>query len=98
MKYFKSLLISAALLASPTMVVAAEKTVTLDVDNMTCISCPYQVKSALGMVDGVIDASASLETNQAIVTYDDTVTNIAAVTEATTDVGFPSTEAKSAIN
>lgn len=87
-----------ALLASPTFVIAAEKTVTLDVDNMTCVSCPYQVRTALSWVDGVIGASASLDTNQAIVTYDDTVTSIAALTDATAEVGFPSREAKVAVN
>jgi mercuric ion binding protein len=98
MNSLKSLLISAALLASSTFVMAGEKTVILDVNNMTCMSCPYQVKSALNSVDGVIEASASLEANQAIVMYDDAVTNIAALIEATTNVGFPSAQATSAVN
>jgi mercuric ion binding protein len=58
---------------------------------MSCVTCPYQVKSALKRVEGVITASASLETKEAEVTFDDIVTNIVALTEATANVGFPST-------
>ena len=70
---------------------AEQQTVKLKVNGMTCFSCPYQVESALKRVDGVITASASLETREAEVTFDDTITNISALTQATTNAGFPST-------
>ena len=70
---------------------AEQQTVKLKVNGMTCFSCPYQVESALKRVDGVITASASLDTREAEVTFDNTVTNIAALTQATTNAGFPST-------
>ena len=70
---------------------AEQQTVKLKVNGMTCFSCPYQVESALKRVDGVITASASLDTREAEVTFDSAVTNIAALTEATTNAGFPST-------
>lgn len=87
----KKLLTLVVLMAMPITLMAAEQTVILKVDGMTCQSCPYQVKSALKRVDGVITASASLGTREAEVTFDDAVTNIAALTQATANAGFPST-------
>ncbi len=85
------LLTLGALISMPMTLIAAEQTVILKVDGMTCQSCPYQVKSALKRVEGVINASASLETREAEVTFDDAVTNIATLTKATMNAGFPST-------
>jgi len=90
MNKMKMLLTLGALITMPMTLMAAEQTVILKVDGMTCQSCPYQVKSALKRVEGVIAASASLETREAEVTFDDAVTNIATLTEATTNAGFPS--------
>lgn len=90
MKRTKILLILCALIAMPMTLLAAEQKVILKVDGMTCQSCPYQVKSALKQVEGVITATASLETREAEVTFDDAITNIAALTQATTNAGFPS--------
>ena len=87
----KIILVLGALIAMPMASLAAEQTIKLKVEGMTCPSCPYQVKSALKRVEGVISASASLETREAEVTFDDAVTNIAALTQATTNTGFPST-------
>jgi len=91
MNKMKTLIALAALIAMPMSASAEQQTVKLKVDGMSCQSCPYQVKSALKRVEGVITASASLETKEAEVTFDDAVTNIAALTEATTNAGFPST-------
>lgn len=90
MKKMKILFTLGALIVMPMTLLAAEQTVILKVDGMTCQSCPYQVKSALKRVEGVITASASLQTREAEVTFDDAVTNIAALTQATTNAGFPS--------
>ncbi len=94
MKTIKLILVGTFLLALSSIANAAEKTVTLDVDNMTCMSCPYQVKSSLKKVDGVTSVSASLDTQQAVVTFDDAVTTIAILTEATTNAGYPSRQAQ----
>ena len=90
MNILKILFTLGVLIAMPTTSLAAEQTVILKVDGMTCQSCPYQVKGALKRVEGVITASASLETREAEVTFDDAITNIAALTQATTNAGFPS--------
>jgi mercuric ion binding protein len=77
-----------ALVASP--VSAAEKTVTLRVDNMRCVTCPPVVKKSLGRIDGVSRVEVSLEAKTAMVTYDDAKADVAALIDATTDAGYPS--------
>ena len=69
---------------------AGEQTQSLAVEGMTCVSCPYIVREALKEVDGVTDVKVSLADKLAVVTFDDTKTTISELTEATTDVGFPS--------
>jgi len=70
---------------------AETKTVTLDVQNMTCNFCPITVRKALEKVDGVVSAQADLESHSATVTFDPDKTNVDALTRATTDAGYPST-------
>lgn len=71
---------------------AAEvKTVTLDVQNMTCKFCPITVRKSLEKVDGVTSAKADLDSKTATVTFDPDKTSIDALTKATTDAGYPST-------
>ena len=70
---------------------AATKTVTLDVQNMTCKFCPITIRKSLEKVPGVTEASASLETKTATVTFDPEKTNVEALIKATTNAGYPST-------
>ena len=77
------------LLATATFV-AAEKTVTLSVDNMTCASCPFIVKKTLTQVSGVSDVKESLEDMSAVVTFDDTLADVGKLIEAKTYMGHPS--------
>lgn len=90
MKTTKRLLIASALLIATNIVSAEEKIATLKVEGMTCASCPYQVEKALSKVDGVTAATVAAKTREASVTYDDTKTNVLALTEATDNAGFPS--------
>lgn len=73
---------------------AAERTVTLDVP-MSCPTCPYIVKRSLQQTAGVLDVSVSYDAQTATVRYDDEKATIAALTQATADVGFPSKVASS---
>lgn len=73
-----------------TAALAAERTVTLAVQNMYCASCPYTVRSSLRAVPGVKAVSVSFENKTAVVTFDDTKTNVKALTAATTNAGYPS--------
>lgn len=91
---FISMIIGFAVFSAPlsSVVHAAEvKTVTLDVQNMTCNFCPITVRKALKKIDGVVSAKADLESKTATVTYDPDKTNIEALTKATADAGYPST-------
>jgi len=69
---------------------AVEKTVTLAVENMYCASCPYIVKKSLSSVQGVTDVKVSFERKTAKVTFDDSQTDVDALTNATFDSGYPS--------
>jgi mercuric ion binding protein len=69
---------------------AGERTVTLAVDNISCASCPYIVKRTLANVPGVSDVEVSFEERTAVVTFDDAKTDVAALTQATQSMGFPS--------
>jgi len=71
-------------------VLAAEKTVKLSVPGMTCASCPYIVKESISMIDGVKTVEATMQDRSATVTFDDQVTNLKEITEATKNVGYPS--------
>jgi len=70
---------------------AKQKIVTLEVPTMNCASCPITVKWALQKVDGVSKAEVTYETKLAVVTFDDEKTSVEALTEATTNAGYPST-------
>ncbi len=85
-KLFVFLMLAVALPA-----LAATKTVTLAVPSMTCPVCPITVKKALNAVPGVSKVDVSFAKKHAVVTYDDAKTNVAALTKATADAGYPST-------
>jgi mercuric ion binding protein len=77
-----------AALAAPAS--AAERTVTLAVDHMTCELCPPIVKKTLTRVPGVAKADVSAKDGTATVEFDDQQTSVAALVRATTDAGYPS--------
>ena len=70
---------------------AKEQTVTLEVPTMNCVTCPFTVKKALQNVEGVTKAEVTFETKLAVVKFDDEKTTVEALTEATTNAGYPST-------
>ena len=81
--------VGCGLLAS-SQALAAEKTITLAVQNMYCAACPHTVKASLEAVPGVAKVVVSYKNQTAIVTYDDTKTDVKALTTATTNAGYPS--------
>jgi periplasmic mercuric ion binding protein len=83
-------ILAAAALASAVPASAAERTIMLAVDNMTCEMCPPIVKKSLSRVPGVGETDVSAETHQAIITFDDDKTTVAALVDATTKAGYPS--------
>jgi len=88
MKRLSAAVLALGVLALPA--IAAVKTVTLAVENMTCVSCPYIVKESLAAVQGVSAVEVSIESQTATVTFDDEKADIDALIKATTDAGYPS--------
>lgn len=74
--------------ASPAWAVI--QTVTLSVPGMNCAACPITVKTALSRVEGVRKINVRLDEREAVVTFDDSKTNIKTLTEATKNAGYPS--------
>jgi mercuric ion binding protein len=78
----------AMIVLSSAVASAAERTVTLAVENMYCDACPYIVKQSLARVSGVEKVVVSFEHKTATVTYDDQKTAPEALTSATTHAGY----------
>ena len=74
---------------------AAERTVTLRVERMTCASCPVIVRGALRRVEGVRRVKVSYASKTATVTYDDGRTTVTALGRATGAIGYPSRPVRS---
>jgi mercuric ion binding protein len=70
--------------------IAAERTVTLAVQNMFCADCPFIVKKSLEAMPGVARATVSFKDKTATVIYDDGRADVKSLTEATTNAGYPS--------
>lgn len=77
------------LMTSP-LALAGERTVTLAVQNMYCADCPFIVKKSLEAVPGVVKAVVSFKDKTAVVTFDDARADVSALTNATTNAGYPS--------
>ncbi len=86
------LMITTMLLA--TLASAAPQTAVLYVHNMTCDLCPVTVRKSLEKVPGVSRAKIDFEKKTATVVFDSDRTSAAALVNATTEAGYPSTEHK----
>ncbi len=69
---------------------AESRTVTLQVENMTCGMCKYTVKKSLKKVPGVTGAKVTFKPPEATVTFDDTKATVEDLTQATSQAGYPS--------
>ena len=70
------------------------RTVTLSIPSMNCSMCPLTVRKALEKVDGVMQVQVDYESKSAVIEFDDQKTNIARLTDATQNAGYPSSEIK----
>ena len=77
------------IIASPAAM-AADKTITLAVNNMDCAACPSIVKGSLEAVPGVAKVAMSYKDKTATVIYDDAKADVDQLTSATTKAGYPS--------
>jgi periplasmic mercuric ion binding protein len=82
--------VASVTLAVPVASEGVSRTVTLSVPSMNCAACPITVKKALQKVSGVEKVVVTYEPKQAIVTFDDSKTNVETLREATRNAGYPS--------
>ncbi|MFB9981575.1 cation transporter [Mesorhizobium kowhaii] len=87
-KYLNALALVGSVMLAP-VAWAGERNVTFAVDNMTCASCPYIVKSSMAAVPGVAMVAVSFEAKTATVTFDDTKTNPDTIAAASMNAGYP---------
>src|SRR5215475_11896292 len=71
------------IVAAPTAM-AAERTITLAVENMYCAACPSIVKGSLEAVPGVAEVAVSYKDKTATIVYDDAKADVSQLTSATT--------------
>ena len=90
MRHSMAIVTIAAALALSGSALATERTVRLAVDGMWCAGCSYIVKKTLAGVPGVAAVDVSMAEKAAVVTFDDSGTDVVRLTEATAEVGFPS--------
>ena len=89
------MILTAAIALLPVFAMAAtSKTAVLDVQNMTCGLCPITVKQSLEKVPGVSEAKVDFDKKTATVKFDADKATTAALVNATTNAGFPSTARK----
>lgn len=86
-RLFAYVTFATVILAAP-MAVAGEQTVNLSVPGMNCPSCPFIVKMSISAVEGVKAVEAVLVDRTATVTFDDSVTSVEAITQATAGIGY----------
>lgn len=84
-----ALIVSLFLLSSPAW--AGERTVTLAVENVSCVTCAPIVKRTLSRLPGVsqVNVSEQAGATTATVKYDDGLVTPEALTVAVTNAGFP---------
>src|SRR5882724_1534346 len=75
--------LAVGIIASPAAM-AADKTITLAVNNMDCAACPSIVKGSLEAVPGVAKVAVSYKDKTATVNYDDAKADVNQLTSATT--------------
>jgi mercuric ion binding protein len=88
-KLFAHAVFAVGIVASPAAT-AADKTITLAVNNMDCAACPSIVKGSLEAVPGVAKVAVSYKDKTATISYDDAKADVNQLTSATTKAGYPS--------
>ncbi|MBU1211540.1 MAG: cation transporter [Alphaproteobacteria bacterium] len=74
---------------SPAETVAATRTATFAIENMTCALCPVTVKKALQGVNGVSAVRVDFNSKTASVVFDPALTTPEAIAAASTAAGYP---------
>ena len=88
MKWIISFLIPAVVSMAAPAALAMDKTVKLSVPGMNCASCPIIVKMSISAVEGVKTVETVLYDRTATVSFDDAITSVEAITQATSVIGY----------
>lgn len=70
------------------------KSVTLQIEGMTCRLCATAVKKSLSKVEGVKDARVSFKGKEAYVEYDEAETDLEEMLKAVEEAGYEALEIK----
>ncbi len=87
----RKLLFTALIVLPLAALATTPKTVTLDVQNMTCKLRPITVKKSLEKVSGVSAVKVDFDKKTASISYDSDKPQLEALTKATTYASYPST-------
>lgn len=68
---------------------AAERSVMLVIDNISCIAYAYEARNTIAAVPGVTGVELSISSGLALVTFDEAKTSLDAIIAASADAGFP---------
>jgi mercuric ion binding protein len=82
-----AIIVACLLLASSAL--AAEQTVRMQVENMTCAACPIAVRTAVERVPGVKKVKVDLASKTATIVFDDAQATVDSIAEASRLAGFP---------
>jgi copper chaperone CopZ len=74
--------------ASEATTAVANKTITLAVEGMTCTGCEGTVQETVSKIAGVTSVKASHLDSTAVVSFDSTLTSIAAIGDAVSEAGY----------
>ena len=66
----------------------SERTVSLDIQGMSCTSCAQSITDALDALDGISDTTINFATNEGTVTYDPEWVSLAEIYQAVEDAGY----------
>lgn len=88
--YLMVLLIGVGLIMmTVSSVFAGERRATLSVPGMTCALCPATVEKALRNVQGVTDVVVTFADRKAVIRFEDSQTDEAALLSAVANSGYP---------
>ena len=65
------------------------ETITLNAPDISCGHCVATVEKAVGQIDGVASVKADAETKDVNVTWDDSKTDLNAISAALEEAGYP---------
>ena len=66
----------------------SERTVSLDIQGMSCTSCAQSITDALDALDGISDTTINFATDEGTVTYDPERVSLAEIYQAVDDAGY----------